>query len=56
MQNIFVVINSVSDPGHEEERNACGVMIGKPEGVRILGRPRHSREKNIEMDFKEIGW
>ena len=28
---------------------------GKPEGKRILGRPRHSWEDNIKMDLPEVG-
>ena len=31
-----------------------GVM-GKPEGRRPLGRPRHIREDNIKMDPQEVG-
>jgi hypothetical protein len=30
--------------------------LGKPEGKRPLGRPRHRRVDNIIMDFREIGW
>jgi hypothetical protein len=30
--------------------------MGKPEGNRPLGRPRHRREDNIKMDLREIGW
>jgi hypothetical protein len=30
--------------------------MGKPEGKRPLGRPRHRWEDNIEMDLREIGW
>jgi hypothetical protein len=29
-------------------------LIGKIEGNRPLGRPRHSREDNITIDLKEI--
>jgi hypothetical protein len=31
-------------------------MVGKPEGMRLLGRPRHRWEDNIKMDLREIGW
>jgi hypothetical protein len=24
-----------------EKRNACGILVGKPEGKRPLGEPRH---------------
>ena len=32
-----------------------GVLMGKPEGKRPLGRPRRRGENNIEMDFQEVG-
>jgi hypothetical protein len=35
-------------------RNACNILVGKPEGKRPLGRPRH-RWEDI-MDLREIGW
>jgi hypothetical protein len=31
-------------------------LVGKPEGKRLLGRPRHRWEDNIRMDLREIGW
>jgi len=31
-------------------------LLGKPEGKRPLGRPRHRWEDNIKMDFQEVGW
>jgi hypothetical protein len=40
----------------KEKRNACRILVGKPEGKRPLGRPRTKWEKNIRMDLKEIGW
>jgi hypothetical protein len=30
-------------------------LIGKPEGKRELGRPRHRWEDNIKMDLQEVG-
>ena len=30
--------------------------MGKPEGERPLGRPRHRWEVNIKMDSQEVGW
>jgi hypothetical protein len=30
--------------------------VGKPEGKRPLGRPRHRWEDNIKIDLREIGW
>ena len=29
--------------------------MGKPEGRRPLGRPRHRCEDNIKMDLQEVG-
>jgi hypothetical protein len=29
--------------------------VGKPEGKRPLGRPRHRWEDNIKMDLQEMG-
>jgi hypothetical protein len=31
------------------------VLVGKPEGKRPLGRPRHKWEDNIELDLQEVG-
>jgi hypothetical protein len=39
-----------------ERRNACRILVGKPEGRRPLGRPRHKWVDTIEMDLGEIGW
>jgi hypothetical protein len=39
-----------------EKRNAYRIMVGKLEGKRPLGRPRHRWEDNIRMDPREIGW
>jgi hypothetical protein len=39
-----------------EKRNACRILVGKPEGKRTLGRPRRRWEDNIRMDLREIGW
>jgi hypothetical protein len=32
------------------------ILVGKPEGKRPLGRPRHICVDNNKMDFVEIGW
>jgi len=29
--------------------------VGKPEGRRPLGRPRHRWEENMKMDLQEVG-
>jgi hypothetical protein len=39
----------------EEERNVYKVLMGKPEGKRPLGRPRHEWEDGIRMDLRETG-
>jgi hypothetical protein len=38
-----------------EGRSVYRVLVGKPEGKRTLGRPRHRWEDNIEMDLQEVG-
>jgi hypothetical protein len=38
-----------------EKRNACRILVGKPDGKRTLGRPRRRWVGNIEMDLREIG-
>jgi hypothetical protein len=38
-----------------EERNVYTFLVGKPEGKRPLGRPRHRWEDGIRMDLREIG-
>jgi hypothetical protein len=39
-----------------EKKGAYRVLVGKPEGRRPLGRPRHRWEDNIKMDLREVGW
>jgi len=39
----------------EEGRGVHRVLVGKPEGKRPLGRPRHRWEDNIKMDLWEVG-
>ena len=36
-------------------RGVHGVLVGKPEGKRPLGRPRRIWEDNIKMDLQEVG-
>ena len=38
-----------------EERGVYRVLVGKPEGRRLLGRPRHRWVANIRMDLEELG-
>jgi hypothetical protein len=38
-----------------EGRGVYRVLVGKPEGKRPLGRPRHRLEDYIKMDLQEVG-
>ena len=37
-----------------ERRGVYRVLVGKPEGKRPLGRPRHRWEDNIKLDLQEV--
>jgi hypothetical protein len=37
-----------------EMRNSYKILVGKLEGNRPLGRPRHRWKGNIKMDLREI--
>jgi hypothetical protein len=39
----------------EQKRHAYGVLVGKPEGRRPLGRRKRRWEDDIKMDLIEIG-
>ena len=39
----------------EEGRGVHKVLVGKPEGKRPYGRPRHRWEDNIKTDLEEVG-
>jgi hypothetical protein len=39
----------------EEMRSAYSILVGKPEGMRPLGKPRR-RWENIRMGLRETGW
>ena len=59
--NIIRVITSRSRrAGHVacmgNRRCAYGVLVGRPEGKRPLGRHGHRWEDNIKVDLKEVGW
>jgi hypothetical protein len=41
--------------GHVARMGERGVLVGKPEGKRPLGRPRRRWEGNIKMDLQEVG-
>ena len=59
--NIVLVIKSrrMRWAGHVarmgKARGVHRVLVGKPEGKRPLGRPRHRWEDNIKMDIQEVG-
>ena len=38
-----------------QSRNACRVLVGKPEEKRPLRRPRRRMEDHIKMDLRELG-
>jgi hypothetical protein len=38
-----------------EERGVHRVLVGTPEGMRPLGRPRRRWEDNIKIDVQEVG-
>jgi hypothetical protein len=38
-----------------EGRGVYRVLVGRPKGMRPLGRPRHRWEVNIKLDLREIG-
>jgi hypothetical protein len=38
-----------------KKRGAYRILVGRPEGRRPLGRPRHRWEDNIKMDLQEMG-
>jgi hypothetical protein len=39
-----------------EERNACRILMGKPEEKRPLGVPRRRWVDNIKTDLRDRGW
>jgi hypothetical protein len=56
--------NFLGKPVCNEMGRACGahgggaynILVGRPEGRRPLGRPRHRWEDNNEMDLGGIGF
>jgi hypothetical protein len=39
-----------------EESNSYRLLVGKPDGNRPLGRPKHRWVDNMKMDLREVGW
>ena len=38
-----------------EDRGVHRVLVGKPEGKRLLGRPRRRWEYNVKIDLQKVG-
>ena len=38
-----------------ERKSVYRVLVGKPEGERLLGRPRRKWEDSSKMDLQEVG-
>jgi hypothetical protein len=61
LPNIVRVIKSrkLRWAGHvarmEKGRAVYRVLVGKPQGKRLLGRPRRRWEDNVRMDLQEVG-
>jgi hypothetical protein len=41
--------------GMGAKRNAYSILVGKPEGKRLLGRPRRRWVDNIKMNLRGMG-
>jgi hypothetical protein len=39
-----------------ETRNEYRILVGNPEGKRLLGRPKRRWVEIIKMDLRETGW
>jgi hypothetical protein len=39
-----------------EKRGVYRILMGRPEGRRLLERPRHRWMDNIKMDLQDMGW
>ena len=38
------------------ERSLYGVLVGRPQGKRQIGRSRHGWKDKIKMERQEVGW
>jgi hypothetical protein len=59
MANVQIVIGieQLNQPNAKrEKRNAYMLLVGKPEGERLLGRPNRRWVDDIKMGLVEIGW
>jgi len=61
LPNIIRVIKfrRIRQEGHVarmgDRKNAYGIVVGKPEEKRPLGRPRRKWEDNINMELEDVG-
>ena len=39
-----------------DRRCSYRVLVGKPEGKKLLVRPTHRWDDNIKKDLQEVGW
>jgi hypothetical protein len=48
---------STNGEEEEEKKNKYRLLVGKPEGKRALGRPRHRWVESIKVNFRDrIDW
>jgi hypothetical protein len=50
-----MIISRLSKEAYGGEES-CRVLVGKPVGRRLLGRPRLRWADNINVDLMEVGW
>ena len=59
LRNMLFLTRSLARTGHVarmgDRRGANRVLVGKPEGRRLLERPRRRWENNIKIDLREVG-
>jgi hypothetical protein len=41
---------------HGRKINSYEILVGKPEGKELLGRPRYKWEDEIRIYLREVGW
>jgi hypothetical protein len=39
-----------------DSRGVFRILVGRSDGRRTVGRPRHRQEENIKMDLQEVEW
>ena len=56
MNDVFYsIFNNNNNNNNNNNEGLYRVLVGKPEGKRPLGRPRHRWVDNIRMDLQEVG-